>query len=374
MPSRIGSNKPLPSTPPAVPAKPAAASAKPTAASNTVAVTSAKPLPAPGPQEGGIKHSLLDKSNGEAPQISGGDAKFKAPQGALQNVLVDKQVAAKEVDVFGGKAKTQLGSAQVSTTHHSGPGEHLHSVQAELSGPSASFEAQKEHVGRLGTSSAQVSAEAHLLKAQAQAGVHADTQTHAYTAAVTAKAETGVGVKASVSHDINEHVGAYATGEAKASAAAVLEGTASFDPKNGTALLEGKVGAGATAGAYGTVGGHLGRLSASLKAGAVAGAAASAGGSVGMDKGKFKLASDVNAAVGVGTHVTAEVALDTSHHAKPDIKQGLVNMGLVGIAPGLPAAAKEGPLTEPRKSALGALMGAGLVGAGPGMPSVSKQK
>jgi hypothetical protein len=212
---------------------------------------------------------------------------------------------------------------QASTTSHHGGGVHHYSAQAELNGPHASYEAQKVHAGRLGVTSGQLTAEANAFKASAQAGVSADTKGHAYTAALTAKAETGVGVAASATHDFNRHVGAYLKGEAKASATAFAEGVASVDPKTATALLSGQVGAAATAGAYGTAGGHVGRLHGSVTAGVVAGAAAQAGGKLGLENGFLKQSADVNAAAGVGTHLKTDVALDLRHHLKPGIASGL---------------------------------------------------
>ncbi|HEX5748782.1 MAG TPA: hypothetical protein VFZ09_21250 [Archangium sp.] len=158
-------------------------------------------------------------------------------------------------------------------------------------------------------------------KASAQAGVSADTKGHAYTAALTAKAETGVGVAASASHDFNRHVGGFIKG--KASATAYAEGVASVDPRTATALLSGQVGAAATAGAYGTAGGHLGRLHGSVTGGVVAGAAAQAGGKFGLENGFLKQSAELNAAAGVGTHLKSDVAVDLCHHIKPGIASGL---------------------------------------------------
>ncbi|HYO71041.1 MAG TPA: hypothetical protein VEU33_33675 [Archangium sp.] len=121
----------------------------------------------------------------------------------------------------------------------------------------------------------------------------------------------------------NRHVGAYVKGEGKALATVFAEGVASVDPKTATALLSGQVGAAATAGAYGTMGGHVGRLHGSATAGVVAGAAAQAGGKIGLENGFFKQSADVNAAVGVGTHLKTDVAVDLRHHIKPGIASGL---------------------------------------------------
>jgi hypothetical protein len=255
--------------------------------------------------------------------VSGGDNKLTAPPGAKQNMLIDRPGNPFQKDAFGGKVSGNLGSMQASTTSHSGGGLHHYSAQAELNGPHAAYELQKVHAGRLGVTTGQLTAEANALKASAQAGVSADTKGHAYTAALTAKAETGVGVAASASHDFNRHVGAFVKGEGKASATAYAEGVASVDPKTATALLSGQVGAAATAGAYGTAGGHLGRLHGSVTGGVVAGAAAQAGGKIGLENGFFKQSAEVNAAAGVGTHLKSDVAVDLRHHIKPGIAAGL---------------------------------------------------
>jgi hypothetical protein len=305
--------------------------------------TSNTPAPAkhPGLPEGGPKYSPFEKTTGEAGNlmVSGGDNKLTAPANARQNVLLDKPGNPFQKDVFGGTVKANLGSAQASTTHHSGGGVFHHSAQAELHGPNASFELQKAHAGRLGVTSGQLTAEANSFKAQAQAGVSADTKSHAYTAALTAKAETGVGVTASAAHDFNRHVGAFVKGEAKASATAFAEGTASLDPKSATAMLSGQVGAAATAGVYGTAGGHLGRLHGSVTAGAVAGAAAQAGGKLGLENGFLKHSADVNAAAGVGTHLKTDVAVDLRHHLKPGVASGLRPGLAAATAVGSPASA-----------------------------------
>lgn len=331
--------------PAASPAASKPATVKP-AASAPAAVES-KPVKHPGALEGSPAYSPWEKSSGEASNlaVSGGDNKLTAPAGAKQHVLIDKPGSPFQKDVFGGKVSGNLGSVQASTTSHSGGGVHHYSAQAELNGPHASYELQKVHAGRLGVTSAQFSAEANAFKASAQAGVSADTKGHAYTAALTAKAETGVGVAASASHDFNRHVGAYVKGEAKASATAFAEGVASVDPKTATAMLSGQVGAAATAGAYGTAGGHVGRLHGSVTAGAVAGAAAQAGGKFGLENGFLKQSAEVNAAAGVGTHVKTDVALDLRHHIKPGIASGL--------RPGVAAAtgvASPASTLEPEKS------------------------
>lgn len=313
LPSSVASS---PVSKPAVASKPAA---------SAPATTESKPLKHPGAPEGGPTYSPWEKSTGESSnlQVSGGDNKLTAPAGAKQNMLIDKPGNPFQKDVFGGTLSGGLGSMQASTTSHHGGGVHHYSAQAELNGPHASYELQKVHAGRLGVTSAQLTAEANALKASAQAGVSADTKGHAYTAALTAKAETGVGVAASASHDFNRHVGAYLKGEAKASATAFAEGVASVDPKTATAMLSGQVGAAATAGAYGTAGGHVGRLHGSVTAGAVAGAAAQAGGKLGLENGFLKQSAEVNAAAGVGTHLKTDVALDLRHHIKPGIASGL---------------------------------------------------
>lgn len=308
--------------------------AKPT--SNTPA-----PVKHPGLPEGGPKYSPFEKNTGEAGNlmVSGGDNKLTAPANAKQNVLLDKPGKPFEKDVFGGTVKTNLGSAQASTTHHSGGGVFHHSAQAEFKGPSASFERQSAHASRLGVTTTQLTGEANSFKAQAQAGISADTKGHAYTAALTAKAETGVGVTASAAHDFNRHAGVFAKGEAKASASAFVEGVASLDPKSATAMLSGQVGAAATAGVYGTAGGHLGRVHGSVTAGAVAGAAAQAGGKLGVENGFLKHSADVNAAVGVGTHLKSDVAVDLRHHIKPGVASGLRPGAAIATAVGSPAGA-----------------------------------
>ena len=294
-------------------------------AASAPAATESRPVKHPGAPEGSPAYSPWEKSTGEASNlmVSGGDNKLTPPPGAKQHLFIDKPGNPFQKDVFGGTVSGGLGSMQASTTSHHGGGVHHYSAQAELNGPHASYELQKVHAGRLGVTSGQLTAEANAFKASAQAGVSADTKSHAYTAALTAKAETGVGVAASASHDFNRHVGAYVKGEGKASATAFAEGVASVDPKTATALLSGQVGAAATAGAYGTAGGHVGRLHGSVTAGVVAGAAAQAGGKIGLENGFFKQSADVNAAAGVGTHLKSDVAVDLRHHIKPGIASGL---------------------------------------------------
>ncbi|WNG34284.1 hypothetical protein F0U61_12070 [Archangium violaceum] len=287
--------------------------------------TEPKPVTHPGLPEGGPTYSPWSKTTGAASDVmvSGGGNKLTLPPGAKQNMLIDRPGNPFQKDAFGGKVSGGLGSMQASTASYNGGGLHHYSAQAELSGPHASYEMQKVHAGRLGVTSAQLTAEANAFKAQAQAGVSADTKGHAYTAALTGKAETGVGVGASVSHDFNRHVGGYLKGEGKASATAYAEGVATLDPRTATAMLSGQVGAAATAGAYGTAGGHLGRLHGSVTAGAVAGVAAQAGGKLGLENGFLKHSADVNAAMGVGTHISTDAALDLRHHVKPGIAAGL---------------------------------------------------
>ncbi|QRN94375.1 hypothetical protein JRI60_35310 [Archangium violaceum] len=298
--------------------------ATPPAASAPVAPQS-RPVKHPGAPEGAPSYSPWEKSTGAASNlmVSGGDNKLTAPAGATQNMLIDRPGNPFQKDVFGGRVNGNLGSMQASTTTHNSGGLYHYSAQAELNGPQASYEWQRAHAGRLGVTSGQLTADATSFKAQAQAGVSADTKGHAYTAALTAKAETGVGVTASASHDFNRHAGAYIKGEGRASATAYAEGVASLDPRNATALLSGQVGAAATAGAYGTAGGHLGRLHGSVTAGAVAGVAAQAGGKIGLENGFFKHSADVNTAAGVGTHLKTDVAVDLRHHIKPGIAAGL---------------------------------------------------
>lgn len=321
------------STPAATPTQPVATAPAVTATKPTVtppgatapAATDSKPLKHPGMPEGAPSYSRWELSTGQASSVmvSGGDNKLTAPPAAKQKLFVDKPGSPFQKDTFGGTVSGNVGSMQASTSSYSGSGVHHYSAQAELRGPHVGYELQKTHAGRLGVTSGQVSAEANTFKAQAQAGVSLDRNEHAYTAALTAKAETGVGVTASASHDFNRHVGGYVKGEASASASAYAEGVASLDPKMGTAMLSGQVGAAATAGAYVTAGGHVGRLHGSVTGGAVAGAAAQAGGKFGLENGFLKHSADVNAAVGVGTHVKADVAVDLRHHLKPGIAAGL---------------------------------------------------
>ncbi|AKJ06486.1 hypothetical protein ATI61_105528 [Archangium gephyra] len=324
---------------------------KPTAATKPAATapaaTESKPVKHPGALEGAPTYSPWEKTTGESSNVmvSGGDNKLTAPPGAKQHTFIDRPGNPFQKDVFGGTVSGNVGSMQASTTSHSGGGLHHYSAQAELNGPHAAYELQKVHAGRLGVTTGQLTAEANALKASAQAGVSADTKGHAYTAALTAKAETGVGVTASASHDFNRHVGAFVKGEGKASATAFAEGVASVDPKTATALLSGQVGAAATAGAYGTAGGHLGRLHGSVTGGVVAGAAAQAGGKIGLENGFFKQSAEVNAAAGVGTHLKSDVAVDLRHHIKPGIASGL--------RPGAAAAsgvASPANVVEPEKS------------------------
>ncbi|MFY0569450.1 hypothetical protein ACN28E_37255 [Archangium lansingense] len=325
---------------------------KPVAARPTTSAPAAlesKPLKHPALPEGAPTYSPWEKSTGEASNlmVSGGDNKLTPPPGAKQNLLIDKPGSPFQKDVFGGTVSGNVGSMQASTTSHHGGGLHHYSAQAELNGPHASYELQKVHAGRLGVTTGQLTAEANAFKASAQAGVSADTKGHAYTAALTGKAETGVGVAASASHDFNRHLGAYVKGEGKASATAFAEGVASVDPKTATALLSGQVGAAATAGAYGTVGGHVGRLHGSATAGVVAGAAAQAGGKIGLENGFFKQSADLNAAAGVGTHFKTDVAVDLRHHIKPGIAAGLRPSLATASAVASPAG-----VVEPEKSRL----------------------
>ncbi|CAM3327691.1 hypothetical protein G4177_24770 [Corallococcus sp. ZKHCc1 1396] len=319
-------------TPAAKPAvtTPAATAHKPTAttlpAASTPTAVEPKPVKHAGAPEGAPSYSPWERTTGQASDVavSGGDNKLTAPPTAKQNMFVDKPGRPFQKDTFGGgRLSGNVGSMQASTTSHNGNGVHHYSAQAEVQGPHASYELQKTHAGRFGVSSAQLTGEANTFKGQAQAGVSLDRNEHAYTAALTAKAETGVGVTASANHDFNRHVGGYVKGEAKASASAFAEGVATLDPKTATAMLSGQVGAGATAGAYATAGGHVGRLHGSVTAGAVAGAAAQAGGKVGLENGFLKHSADVNTALGVGTHVKSDVALDLRHHVKPGIASGL---------------------------------------------------
>ncbi|WP_375757306.1 hypothetical protein [Corallococcus exercitus] len=325
---------------------PAATANKPTA--STPAAVEPKPVKHAGGPEGAPSYSPWERTTGQASDVavSGGDNKLTAPPAAKQNMFIDKPGRPFQKDTFGGgRLSGNVGSMQASTSSYSGGGLHHYSAQAELQGPHASYEWQKTHAGRFGVSSAQLTGEANSFKAQAQAGVSADTGSHAYTAALTAKAETGVGVTASANHDFNRHVGGYVKGEAKASASAFAEGVATVDPKTATAMLSGQVGASATAGAYATAGGHVGRVHGSVTAGAVAGAAAQAGGKVGLENGFLKHSADVNTAMGVGTHVKTDVAVDLRHHVKPGIASGL--RPALGAASGV--ASPAGTL-EPEKS------------------------
>ncbi|CAM3968648.1 hypothetical protein COEX109129_01985 [Corallococcus exiguus] len=324
-----------------------ATATKPTA--TTATANTATPPKHAGAPEGQPSYSPWELTSGASDvAVSGGDNKLTAPAAAKQTMFIDKPATPYQKDTFGGgKLSANMGSMQASTTSHSGGGVHHYSAQAEVQGPNASFGMQKTHAGRLGVSSAQLTGEANSFKAQAQAGVSADTGSHAYTAALTAKAETGVGVTASASHDFNRHVGGYVKGEAKAGASAFAEGVATLDPKTATAMVSGQVGAGATAGAYATAGGHVGRVHGSVTAGAVAGASAQAGGKFGLENGFLKQSADVNTALGVGTHVKSDVAVDLRHHIKPGIASGL--RPALGTAMGVPAPAIA---IEPEKSGI----------------------
>ncbi|RKH91479.1 hypothetical protein D7Y21_02600 [Corallococcus sp. AB045] len=319
---------------------------KPTA--TTPAANTATPPKHAGAPEGQPSYSPWSLNSGTDVAVSGGDNKLTAPAAAKQTMFIDKPATPYQKDTFGGgRLSGNMGSMQASTTSHSGGGVHHYSAQAEVQGPNASYEWQKSHAGRMGVSSAQVTGEANTFKAQAQAGVSADTNSHAYTAALTAKAETGVGVTASANHDFNRHVGGYVKGEAKAGASAYAEGVATLDPRTATAMVSGQVGAGATAGAYATAGGHVGRVHGSVTAGAVAGASAQAGGKFGLENGFLKQSADVNTALGVGTHVKSDVAVDLRHHIKPGIASGL--RPALGSAMGVPAPAIA---IEPEKSGI----------------------
>ncbi|MBN8228367.1 hypothetical protein JYK02_12730 [Corallococcus macrosporus] len=328
--------KPVATTPAVTATKPTTTATKPTA--TTPAATEPRPVKHAGGPEGAPSYTPWEKTTGQGSDVSlsGGDNKLTAPPAAKQTMFVDKPGTPFQKDTFGGgRLSGGMGSMQASTTTHSGGGVHHYSAQAEVQGPHASYELQKTHAGRFGVSSAQLTGEANSFKAQAQAGVSADTGSHAYTAALTAKAETGVGVTASASHDFNRHVGGYVKGEAKASANAFAEGVATVDPKTATAMVSGQVGASATAGAYATAGGHVGRVHGSVTAGAVAGASAQAGGKFGLENGFLKQSADVSTALGVGTHVKTDVAVDLRHHLKPGIASGL--RPALGGAMGVPA-------------------------------------
>ncbi|MBN9687435.1 MULTISPECIES: hypothetical protein [unclassified Corallococcus] len=339
--------KPTATTPAVTTPANTAAATKPTATTPS-ANTATPPKHAAAP-EGQPSYSPWELTSGTSDMsVSGGDNKLTAPAGAKQNMLLDKPGRPFEKDTFGGgRLSGNVGSMQASTTSHSGGGVHHYSAQAEVQGPNASYGWQKSHAGRMGVSSAQVTGEANSFKAQAQAGVSADTNSHAYTAALTAKAETGVGVTASANHDFNQHVGGYVKGEAKAGASAYAEGVATLDPRAATAMVSGQVGAGATAGVYGTAGGHVGRVHGSVTAGAVAGASAQAGGKFGIENGFLKHSADVNTAMGVGTHVKSDVAVDLRHHIKPGIASGL--RPALGSAMAVPAPAIA---IEPEKSGI----------------------
>ncbi|SEN10840.1 hypothetical protein SAMN05444354_1312 [Stigmatella aurantiaca] len=312
------------------PSAPSPLSTKPTAAApgatNTPAAPQATtPLKHPGMPEGAPSYSPYSQSHGQSDNlmISGGDNKLTAPPTAKQNMYVDRPGNPYQKDVFGGTVNANTGSMQASTTHQTGGGVFHHSAEASINGPQASYQTQGTHAGRFGISSAQLTAEANAFRASGQAGISADRNSHAYTAALTGKAETGVGVTGSVSHDFNRHAGGYLKGEAKAGAGAYAEAVASLDPRTATAMLSAQAGASATAGVYGTAGGHLGRLHGSVTGGAVAGVAAQAGGKLGLENGFLKHSADVNAAMGVGTHFKTDAALDVRHHIKPGIAEGL---------------------------------------------------
>jgi hypothetical protein len=328
-----------------LPSKPAAATPGATAPQ----APQATPLKHPGPLEGAPSYSPYSQSNGQADNlmISGGDNKLTAPPAAKQNMLIDRPGNPYQKDVFGGTVNANTGSMQASTTHQTGGGVFHHSAEAAINGPQASYQAQGTHAGRFGISSAQLTAEANAFRASGQAGISADRNNHAYTAALTGKAETGVGVTGSVSHDFNRHVGGYLKGEGKAGAGAYAEAVASLDPRTATAMLSAQAGASATAGVYGTAGGHLGRLHGSVTGGAVAGVAAQAGGKFGLENGFLKQSADVNTALGVGTHFKTDAALDLRHHIKPSIAEGLRPGLASAMGPAAPATA-----LEPQKSGI----------------------
>ncbi|WNG14924.1 hypothetical protein [Cystobacter fuscus] len=376
-PKQLSPSKPLPSLPPEAQQKTAPApnlnkplpSLPPEASAPAV-----KKQPAPATPPGALlvpvnNNNGMLASSGNAVNLPG-PAPFKESLGAKPNKLVDAQGPKVEKDFLGGTLTAQTGSASLNTVKHNAKGSHQLYVQGEVNGPNVSFVSNVQHDGRLGTSTAQLVADANALKVQGQAGYSLDTRSHVYNANAFLKAETSVGVAAQATHDFNEHVGVYATGSARASALAVAEGSAAFDPKNRTLLVSGRVGTGASAETNATFGGHVGRMHGSVTLGVVAGAVATAGGRAGFDKGKFTLATDVKAAMGVGTRVRTEVAIDTSHHPKPSIKQGLVNSGLVGLTPGLPTAS-QGPMTGHSHSALGALFKSSMLATAPGLPQVS---
>ncbi len=347
--ARPTANAPTANRPTATP--PAATPTRPTAtppAANAAPAVESKPLKHPAMPEGQPSFSPWENSAGVASDVmlSGGDNKLTAPVMANQHVFLDKPGRPFQKDTFGGgQLSGNIGSAQASATSYKGKEGFHYSAQGEVSGPSASFEMEKVHAGRLGVTSGRITGEATSFKAQGQAGVSANWSDHAYTAALTGKAETGVGVSGSVSHDFNRHVGGYIQGDAKASATAFAEGVATVDPRTATAMVSGQVGAAATAGAYATAGGHVGRLHGSATVGAVAGAAAQAGGKVGLENGFWKTSADVNAAAGVGTHMKTDVAFDLRHHMAPGIAAGL-RPSLAGAT----AVASPSSTIEPEKS------------------------
>ncbi|WP_426753817.1 hypothetical protein [Myxococcus sp. Y35] len=323
LPASTSTQSAAPKPTASAPASTQPAAARPTASAPTAAEP--RPLKHPGMPEGQPSYSPWEKTTGQASDVmvSGGDNRLTPPAAAQQHMFIDRPGNPFQKDTFGGTLSGNVGSMQASTSRYSGGGVHHYSAQAELSGPNASYELQKTHAGRLGVTSGQLTADVNTFKAQAQAGVSLDRNEHAYTAALTGKAETGLGVTASASHDFNRHVGGYIKGDARASASAFAEGVATVDPRTATAMVSGQVGAAATAGAYATAGGHLGRLHGSVTAGAVAGAAAQAGGKFGLENGFFKSSADVNAAAGLGTYLKSDVAVDLRHHIKPGIAAGL---------------------------------------------------
>ncbi|WP_224372640.1 hypothetical protein [Hyalangium versicolor] len=333
--NRLHRSSTLPLDTPSRPRPPARASTMPPSVTSPLAskpsasVAQGAPIKHPGVPLGvGPAYVPSLKNTGQAGNLmigtpTAGDNKIAAPPNATQNVLLNKPGSPFQKDAFGGTVQSNVGSAQASTTHHNGGGVFHHAAQAELSGPHASYAWQGAHSGPLGVSSAQCTAEANSFKANAQAGVSTGMKNQAYPLALTSKAETGVGVTASASHDFNPHFGAYLKGQGKASLGAYAEATAALDPKTATALLSAQAGAGATAGAYATLGGHLGRLHGSVTAGAVAGVAAQASAKIGMENGFLRHSADVTAALGVGTHIKTDAAIDLRQHVTPGVASGL---------------------------------------------------
>ncbi|MFY0573596.1 hypothetical protein ACN28S_03815 [Cystobacter fuscus] len=217
-PKQLSPSKPLP-MPPEAQQKTAPALNKPLPSLPPEASAPTKKLPTPATPAGALlvpvnNNNGMLKTSGNAVNLPG-PAPFKEAPGAKPNKLVDAQGPKVEKNIPGATMTAQAGSASLTTVKHNAKGSHQLYVQGEANGPNASFVANVEHEGRLGSSSAQFVADANALKVQGQAGYSLDTRSHAYTANAFLKAETSAGVAGQLTHDFNEHVGVHATGSAR---------------------------------------------------------------------------------------------------------------------------------------------------------------